>query len=84
MRRSHLFAALAALFLVVAPGAAQEPRALAVNRAQSDSLGPDDTDAYTIELQANRFVVAEVDQHTIDVVVTVKAPDGSNGVSSMR
>ena len=77
MRRLQPLVAFFALVLAAAPLAGQEARSLAVDRAVSDSLGADDVDAYTIQLQADRFVVADLEQHTVDVVVTVKAPDGS-------
>ena len=77
MRGSQLSALLLAALLSALPLSAQEARPLAVNRAQSDSLGPDDMHAFTMQLQGDRFVTAEVEQHSMDVVVTVKAPDGS-------
>ena len=78
MRRTQLITGLVAAVVLVTPAAAQDAaRPLAVNRAQSDSLGPEDTHAFTVDLQANRFVMADVEQHSLDVVVTIKAPDGS-------
>ena len=75
MRRLQTLVAFLAA-LVAVPVAGQDARPLTVNRAVSDSLGPDDVAAYTLQLQAGRFVLADVDQHSMDVVVTIEAPDG--------
>lgn len=50
--------------------------ALQLNMAKSDSLPAQTPHAYTLELQADQFVFGQVNQITVDVVVTVQGPDG--------
>lgn len=70
--------ALALLGACASPLAAQlAPRTLVVDRPVSDSLASDGVHPFTLELRANQFVLGAVDQRTMDVVVTIKAPDGS-------
>ena len=77
MRRHLVLAAVLSLVLA-GPLVAQAPaRALVGNRAQADSLGPEDTHAFTVELPAGRFVMGEVDQQSLDVVITIKDPAGA-------
>ncbi|MFO7894497.1 MAG: serine hydrolase [Longimicrobiales bacterium] len=56
--------------------AAQEGTALDVGRTVVDSLAAAETDTFTLELQTDRFVLGEVDQQTVDVVITIFGPDG--------
>lgn len=49
---------------------------LELNRERSDSLAQGAIHTYTLSLQADRFVYGEVNQITVDVVVTIKDPDG--------
>jgi CubicO group peptidase (beta-lactamase class C family) len=78
------------LFLVLAASAllaprsmrAQDPVPLEVGATRADSLGPDEVDRFTIPLEGDRFVVGVADQRTLDVVITVYAPDGRQLVSA--
>ena len=45
-----------------------------INKAVSDSLAPGSTHVYTLALKADQFVYGEVDQITVDAVVTIKDP----------
>ncbi len=49
---------------------------LQLNIAQSDSLSPKTPHAYTLDLQADQFVFGQVNQISVDVMVTVQGPDG--------
>lgn len=59
-----------------APGDEAATR-LRFKQAVSDSLASGDAHSYTLDLQADQFVYGEVDQQTVDVVITVHAPDGT-------
>ena len=73
------FAAVLAL-LVASPGLAQEaaPTLVSAGGVYADSLGPQDTHAYTMELEADYFVTGSVEQITVDVVVTIKDAAGED------
>lgn len=43
----------------------------------SDSIAPEATHVYALDLPAEQFVFGEVAQRSVDVAVTVHAPDGS-------
>ncbi len=49
---------------------------LQLNLVKSDSLPAQTPHAYTLDLQADQFVFGQVNQITVDVVVTVQGPDG--------
>jgi CubicO group peptidase (beta-lactamase class C family) len=49
---------------------------LALGQSLSDSLAVTDHHTYTIDLTADQFVYGEVNQQTVDVAVTVYAPNG--------
>ncbi len=66
--------ALAAL-AVAAPAAGQEPTPLIAGAVVVDSLGPEEVDTFTVALDADRFVLGEVNQRSLDAVVTVYGPD---------
>jgi CubicO group peptidase (beta-lactamase class C family) len=70
----HTLIALAALALVV-PAAAQEPTPLVPGVAVADSVASEQVDTFTVALEAGRFVLGEVDQQTVDVVLAVYGPD---------
>lgn len=73
-----LLAACVAAFFVAVPAAGQPAdRALPVAESTADSLGADDEHSYTIDLAADRFVYGVAEQHTVDVVIEVHSPDGS-------
>lgn len=73
-----LLAACVAAFFVAVPAAGQSvDRALTVAESTADSLGADDEHSYTIELSSDEFVYGVADQHTVDVVIEVQSPDGS-------
>lgn len=55
---------------------AQKTVAVVPGAALSDSLPAGATHAYTIELEADRFVFGEVDQATVDVSLTILDPEG--------
>ncbi|MGK7311427.1 MAG: serine hydrolase domain-containing protein [Candidatus Longimicrobiales bacterium M2_2A_002] len=68
-----LAAALFALVVSASTAAAQET--LTLDRVHTDSLGPEAVDTFTIDLEADQFVVGEADQQTVDVAITVYGPD---------
>ncbi|MCH8241819.1 MAG: hypothetical protein IH897_04300 [Planctomycetes bacterium] len=77
MKRANTFLFLT-LCLIQTPSLnAQQATPLAAHDAVSRELRPDQTHAYTIELQSNHFVYGVADQRGIDLVVTVYAPDGT-------
>jgi CubicO group peptidase (beta-lactamase class C family) len=67
---------LLALALVPAPLAAQERTPLPVGQTISGALTPDARHTYTLELADRTFVLGRVNQISLDVVVTILAPDG--------
>ena len=54
---------------------AQDATPLTIGEAVTRDLGSDDAHAYTLDLDAGQFVYGDVDQQTVDVVVTVYGPD---------
>jgi CubicO group peptidase (beta-lactamase class C family) len=58
------------------PGLAQESRAIAVGESISGSLEGDSNHRYTLDLRDGTFVYGEVDQISLDVVVTVFDAEG--------
>ena len=75
----RLTVALALLFSTAIPAGAQQV-ALTAGRTVTDSLTAEAVDTFTVELGADRFVLGEVDQQTVDVVITVHGPDGRQAV----
>ena len=76
-RKSQL--ALVALISFAVPAVAQEvaaPVPVTVGETHADSLGAEDVHAYEVRLESGQFVIGDVDQLTVDVVVTVKDPAG--------
>lgn len=55
---------------------AREPTRLSVGQVLADSLPPEESRVYLVELGADWFVYGEADQQTLDVVVEVTGPDG--------
>ncbi len=74
--RRLLVLAVAPAILAPPAAAAQEPAPLTVGQTVTDSLAAAETDTFTLQLDAHRFVLGEVDQQTVDVVITVVGPDG--------
>lgn len=73
----HILAALVATGLSASFASAQQPAtALTPGQLHTDSLAGEETDTFTVALEADRFVLGEVDQQTVDVVITVLGPDG--------
>ncbi len=72
MRLSTLVLVLA---LVASSAQAQTP--LALGASQSGTLAAGGADRYTLDLDANTFVLGDANQISVDVVVTVTAPDGA-------
>jgi CubicO group peptidase (beta-lactamase class C family) len=62
--------------LTCIPGMAQESRAIAVGESISGNLEGDSNHRYTLELSDGTFVYGEVDQISVDVVVTVFDAEG--------
>lgn len=65
--------------LLAAPAFAQEAAVATVaevGELYADSLGPEDVHTYELTLESAQFVVGDVDQVTVDVVVTVRDPAG--------
>ncbi len=70
------------LFLLLAPVIARTPLPaqdavpLAVGRRVEGALTADAVRRYSLTLPASRFVIGEVDQLSVDAVITIFAPDG--------
>lgn len=62
--------------LLAQENAAVSSGVLQLNLAKGDSLPAQTPHAYTLDLQADQFVFGQVNQITVDVVVTVQGPDG--------
>ena len=76
----RLFSRFVIVLLFAAPEVfAQETPAVRLHpgRPVSDSLSSDDVHTYAIDLDAGQFVYGEANQKTVDVVVTLYAPDKS-------
>jgi CubicO group peptidase (beta-lactamase class C family) len=60
------------------PALAQEPNdnVLTLGQAETDSLAADGKAKYVVDLEAGHFVYGEVNQHDVDVRVTVIDPGG--------
>ena len=54
---------------------AQDATPLTIGEPITRDLGAHDAHAYTLDLDAGQFVYGDVDQQTVDVVVTVYGPD---------
>jgi len=72
---------LAFLLLIAFSILAQEETAvpetpIAVSKILKDSLATGETHAYTLELKPDQFVYGEVNQISVDVVITIKDPGG--------
>jgi len=70
-------------FLMASAAPAQEKQAAVIKSIEvkhelKDSLEPKETHAYTLTLTPDQFIYGEVNQISVDVVVTVKGPDGQN------
>ena len=63
------------LLLLATSVAAQTP--LTVGQSVEGTLATGDANAYTLALDADQFVFGAADQQTVDVVVTVTGPDGT-------
>lgn len=68
--------ALAALFLLLAAGASAQEVPLRSGSRVVGSLSEGDTVSYAVEAGADHYVLGEVDQQTVDVVVRILDPDG--------
>lgn len=75
MYRFLLFLGLL-LSLVASRAGAQDAVPLTMGTPITQDLGAHDAHAYTLDLRAGQFVYGEVDQQTVDVVVTIYGPDG--------
>ena len=67
---------VAALLLAAGPLRGQHPVALTRGQTVEADLTPSSTHHYTITLVGRQFVYGEVDQRSVDVVVTVYSPNG--------
>ena len=73
----HLQYALATVITLAAtPLPAQNSTPLTVGRSLDGHLDHGDTARYSVSLGARQFVYGEANQRTVDLVVTVFAPDG--------
>jgi len=63
--------------LLVAQEAAQEAQPLTRKQPLEAELRPGEIHPYTLDLEAGTFVFGEVNQVSIDVVVKVLGPDGT-------
>jgi CubicO group peptidase (beta-lactamase class C family) len=78
LRLKSLLLLLTVLVLGAAPRTmAQAPTPLVVGQPVDRELAPADEHTYTLDLPAGTFVHGVVDQHTVDVVVTVRDPQGA-------
>ncbi|MGD8497102.1 MAG: serine hydrolase [Gemmatimonadales bacterium] len=68
---------------VTTPLIAQQapPTLIEVGTVYPDSLGPDDVQAYQVQLDSASFVTGQVEQTSVDVRVTVRDPSGDRVVS---
>jgi len=67
---------LALPLLAAHPLVGQEPIALVRGRTVEGTLAHGDTIRYTVALASREFVYGDVDQRTVDAVVTIFGPDG--------
>ncbi|MEM1057360.1 MAG: serine hydrolase [Bacteroidota bacterium] len=64
------------LALLLVASAVQAQDALTLGQSIDGDLASDGSDAYTVELEADQFVIGEAFQHTVDAVVTLTGPSG--------
>jgi enterochelin esterase-like enzyme len=69
------FAAVAVLCSYI-PASGQQSTNLTPGLNQEQSLGPADNHIYTINLSEGAAVLGEADQHGVDLVIDIFAPDG--------
>ena len=74
----HRLLLLVCLLFALVPGraGAQEVTPLTIGEPIARDLGAHAAHAYTLTLGEGQFVYGDVNQQTVDVVVTVYAPDG--------
>lgn len=77
MCRSLIFGLVTSLSLPLAPARAQQPTPIQEGQAVSRRLGPGDRHVYGVKLTGDQFVMGDANQESIDVVVTLVAPDGT-------
>lgn len=65
-----------ALLVVAAPGQAQETRYIRLGQSIPGTLTADAEHQYAFDLGANTFVYGQANQLTVDVIVTIRDPDG--------
>lgn len=73
-------AALLVSTLAASSAAARQappPRPLTTGQTIADSLAAGAVHAFSVDLAADRFVLGEVDQRTVDVAVRIVGPDGA-------
>jgi CubicO group peptidase (beta-lactamase class C family) len=68
---------LLALLLTTGFSIAQTTTPLKVGDEIDDALKTGETDVFTLTIDADQFVFGYADQKTVDVVITVKGPDGT-------
>lgn len=75
----YRFLLLVGLLCSLAAGRAwaQDATPLTVGEPITRDLGAHDAHAYTLDLGAGQFIYGDVDQQTVDVIVTVYGPDGA-------
>lgn len=75
MKRSAL-AALLASFLITIPVSGQSSERLVVGNPVEREIAGEEIQVFELMLDENQFVFGEADQISVDVVVTVKTPEG--------
>lgn len=73
--RSPLLAPLL-LSAIAAPGSRQARQDLVLDRPVQGELTNDEAHVFTLDLPAGQFVYGEVEQRTVDVVLTILGPGG--------
>ncbi len=77
--RNPLIVIALALLLAAVPAFAEGPEPLTLSKGQTIEAsigGAEETDAYTVDLPAESFIVGEANQLSVDVVVTIRNPSG--------
>ncbi len=76
--RVHSIAAFAAAILLYGSASAvgQEPRNLTAGFNEERTLGPGGDHVYTVTLEDGAAILGEADQHGVDLVIDMFAPDG--------
>ncbi len=75
-RSSYLLLTAALVGVTVQASAAQEARPLSEDQMLTGTLSADSEHDFTLQLEDDQFVYGMVDQLTVDVIVTIRGPQG--------